>query len=119
MFNVLRYVYKNLKLGVKHLNTVADFFDSNIGLLQGEITSPFLFSFFINGLKIQLQSNIATGLILDELSIFLLLFVDDAVLMSKSKEGLQLSLRKLVSYCVKWNLYTNTNKNKIVIFRKC
>ena len=57
---------------------------------------------------------------LDELSIFLLLFADDAVLMSESKDldGLQLSLRKLESYCIKWNILVNTDKTKIVIFRK-
>ena len=55
---------------------------------------------------------------LDELSIFLLLFADDAVLMSESKDGLQLSLRKLEYYCIKWNLHVNTDKTKIVIFRK-
>ena len=70
--NVLRSMYKDIKLGVKHLNTVSDFFDSNIGLLQGEITSPILFSFFINDLETQLQSYIDAGLTLDELSIFLL-----------------------------------------------
>ena len=118
MFNMLRSMYKEIKLGVKHLNNVSDFFDSNIGLLQGEITSPILFSFFINDLETHLQSNIDAGLTLDELSIFLLLFADDAVLMSESKDGLQLSLRKLESYCIKWNLHVNTDKTKIVIFRK-
>ena len=100
------------------MNTVSDFFDSIIGLLQGEITSPILFSFFINDLETQLQSNIDAGLTLDELSIFLLLLADDVFFMSESKEGLQLSLRKLESYCLKWNLHVNTDKTKIVIFRK-
>ena len=100
------------------MNTVSDFFDSIIGLLQGEITSPIIFSFFINDLETQLQSNIDAGLTLDELSIFLLLLADDVFLMSESKEGLQLSLRKLESYCLKWNLHVNTDKTKIVIFRK-
>ena len=118
MFNMLRSMYKEIKLGVKHLNNVSDFFDSNIGLLQGEITSPILFSFFINDLETHLQSNIDAGLTLDELSIFLLLFADDAVLMSESKDGLQLSLRELESYCIKWNLHVNADKTKIVIFRK-
>ena len=81
MFNMLRSMFKDIKLSVKHLNNVSDFFDSNIGLLQGEITSPILFSFFINDLETHLQSNIDAGLTLDELSLFLLLFVDDAVLM--------------------------------------
>ena len=55
---------------------------------------------------------------LDELSIFLLLFADDAVLMSESKDGLHLSLRKLEFCCIKWNLHVNTDKTKSVIFRK-
>ena len=31
------------------------------------------------------------------------MYVYDALLMSESKDGLQLSLRKLESFCIKWN----------------
>jgi hypothetical protein len=52
---------------------------------------PILFSLFVNDMEIFLQEN-DCGLTLDQLSIFLLLFADDAVIFSDSLYGLQNSL---------------------------
>ena len=38
--------------------------------------------------------------------------------MFETREGLQMSLIQLEEYCLKWNLYVNIEKTKIVIFRK-
>ena len=84
--------------------------------MQGEITSPILFSSFVNDIELSLQYNINAGLSLEELCIYLLLFADDAVLMYE--EGLQMSLIQLEEYCLKWNLYVNVEKTEIMIFRK-
>ena len=86
--------------------------------MQGEITSPILFSLFVNDIELSLQYNINAGLSLEELCIYLLLFADDAELMSETREGLQMSLIQLEEYCLKWNLYVNVEKTKIMIFRK-
>jgi hypothetical protein len=47
--------------------------------------------------------------VLDQLSLILLLFADDVVLLSEAPDGLQESLDKLQAYCVKWGLITNIN----------
>ena len=47
-----------------------------------------------------------------------LLFADDLVLLSLSKEGLQYKVAKLAEYCDKWGLKVNFNKTKILIFNK-
>ena len=93
------------------MNTLSDFFKSEVGSLQGEILSPFLFSLFLNELELLLQHDENAGLILEQLSIYPLLFADDAVLFSDTSEGLQ-------SYCNKWNLEVNVDKTIIVVFRK-
>ena len=54
----------------------------------------------------------------DELSIFMLLFADDLVLISKTPDGLQALLDKLYNYCIDWQLNVNLNKTKIVVFSK-
>ena len=36
--------------------------------------------------------------------------------MSRSKEGLQVCLDKLTSYCDKWNFEANIEKNKTMVF---
>ena len=65
-------MYAEVKLCVQHRNSVSDF-------VQGEITSPILFSLFLNDIEMQLQNNVSSGLTIDQLSIYILLFADDAV----------------------------------------
>ena len=55
---------------------------------------------------------------LDQLSIYLLMFADDAVIFSDSVDGLQSSLNNLESYCRRWDLKVNVDKTKVVVFRK-
>ena len=88
---VLRSMYSDVKLCVKHMGNISDLFDSNLGLLQGEVTSPIMFSLFLNDIEVHLQNNLHCGIDINQLSIYLLLFADDAV---------------------------NTDKTKIIIFRK-
>ena len=80
--------------------------------------SPILFSLFINDIEQSLQTNLLDGISLDQITIFLLLFADDAVIMSDTKQGLQNSLNQLEAYCEKWKLLVNVSKTKVVIFRK-
>ena len=96
---LIRSMYSEIKLQVKHMGSLSDLFSSNVGLLQGEITSPIMFSLFINDIEFNLQNGINAGITLDQLSIYLLLFADDDVIFSETKEGLQESLNNLELYC--------------------
>ena len=58
-------MYSSVKSCVKHLNCLSDFFSSDIGLFQGEIMSPILFSLFINDIEQSLQTNLLDGISLD------------------------------------------------------
>ena len=118
LFDLIRSIYHEVKSCVENTNTLSDFFKSEVGLLQGEVLSPFLFSLFLNDLELYLQQDQNAGLTLEQLSIYLLLFADDAVLFSDTIEGLQSSLNNLESYCKKWNLEVNVDKSKIVVFCK-
>ena len=118
LLSLIRSMYKEVKSCVRHLNTLSDFFDFYIGLMQGEICSPLLFAFFISDIENSLQENADAGITLDQLSLYLILFADDAVLFSDTPEGLQLSLDKLHVYCERWNLTVNVDKTKIMVFRK-
>jgi hypothetical protein len=118
LFSVIYSMYEDVKLCVKHVNTLSEFFSSEMGLFQGEITSPIMFSLFLNDLENSLQENLDDGITLDQISIYLLLFADDAVICSESAQGLQNSLNSLEKYCNKWHLTVNVDKTKIVVFRK-
>ena len=65
------------------------FFSSDVWLLQGEVTSPIMFSLFLNDIEMRVQSNASAGNTLEQLSLYLLMFADDAVIFSDSIEGLQ------------------------------
>ena len=46
------------------------------------------------------------------------MYADDAVLFSKTKQGLQIMLEKLSNYCNTWSLKVNTDKTKVMVFEK-
>ena len=54
----------------------------------------------------------------DNVKLFLLLYADDSVIMSESREGLQKGLDLMYDYCVRWRLTVNTDKTKVLVFRK-
>ena len=66
----------------------------------------------------QLAEHGNDGITLDQLSLYLLLFADDAVIFSETPEGLQKSLDNFEIYCQKWNLTVNVDKTKIIVFAK-
>lgn len=51
LFRVIRSLYDDVTLRVKCLTSLTDVFSCDIGLLQGEIMSPILFSLFLNDVK--------------------------------------------------------------------
>ena len=55
---------------------------------------------------------------IDDLQLLLLLFADDTVLFSYSKEGLQFQLNQLYTYCSNWCITVNTAKTVVMFFKK-
>ena len=99
LFDIIRSMYENIKLRVKCLSSLSDLFSCDVGLLQGEMISPFLFASFINDIELNLQENLNDGISIEQLQLYLLLFADDAVIFSETRESLQYHLNNLESYC--------------------
>ena len=118
MVYMLQAIYKSVKSCVKVKGSLSEFFDSYMGVKQGEPLSPLLFIFFINDMSTYLHDNTADLVTIEELQIFLLLFADDTVIFSYTKEGLQILLNKLYEYCSKWGIVVNTDKTVVMIFKK-
>ena len=111
---LLKNMYSKIRLGVRGDGRT---FDSHLGLLQGESTSPILFSLFVNDLEGELTSN-SIGTRAMDLLIKLIKFADDMAIFSETREGLQAGLDNLSDYCKKWGISVNIPKTKIVVFRK-
>jgi len=64
------------------------------GVRQGCSLSPLLFSLFIGGVEVELAKNEA-GVPFGDITIDILMFEDDIILLSKSAQGLQEQIRTL------------------------
>ena len=102
--NIIKNVYTNVKSCVRHCNSYSSFFDCAVGLRQGEVLSPLMFSLFIEDLELFLLDDINSGLTIEDITIILLLFADDMVIIGKTPNELQKSLDLLKLYCDKWGL---------------
>ena len=118
ILNVIQAMYNNIKSRVKFDNELSNDFVSYIGVRQGECLSPFLFSMYLNDLEKEFIEKGVDGLDIGMLKLYLLLYADDIVIFSASSEGLQYGLDVLSDYCSKWRLKVNTDKTKVMIFRK-
>ena len=120
LFTALKSMYNTVKSCIKCNNTRSDFITSTVGLKQGCLASPILFSFFIDELQDIYERSGIRGIQLhpDIKEIFLLMFADDIALMSDTVRGLQQELNILAKFCDDYKLKVNENKSKIVVFNK-
>ena len=80
--------------------------------------SPLLFNIFINDLPETLKKGKTDPVQLQGSSVNSMLWADDIVLLSETKEGLQQCLDNLGNYCNEWKLEINFKKTKSIIFNK-
>ena len=118
ILNVIQSIFKNLKSKVKHNGNLSESFMCTLGVAQGESISPFLFSMYLNDIEETFLLHNYQGVDIGMLKLCLLLYADDVILFSESEEGLQDGLNILYDYCQRWKLTVNTEKTKVLIFRK-
>ena len=93
LLRVIRNMYQAVKSCVKLCGNYSD--RLSIGLRQGEIISPIMFSLFVEDLEMYLQNGLDSGICLNDICLILLLFADDMVILSLTPDDLQLSLNNL------------------------
>ena len=118
LFNIIKAMYSEVTYSVKLQSGLTDPFSSNIGVKQGCILSPLLFNLFVNDLPNCFETEKCEPIALGDHLVNCLMYADDIVLLSNSKEGLQNSLSNLKEFCDSWNLKINIEKTKIIIFNK-
>ena len=107
------------KCQIKIGGMLSDPFDANQGVRQGCILSPILFNIFISDLPNILddaENDPAKLGILKTLSC--ILWADDLVMISETKEGLTKMMEKLSEFASQNGLKINSEKTKCMIFNK-
>lgn len=119
-FCALQVMYDSLVSCVRVNNEFSDMFECPVGVRQGCVMSPTLFSLFINQLANHINDTGTHGvqLLPNMLELFLLLFADDIALLSTTPGGLQAQLNSLKVCCDRLKLTVNKNKTKVMVFRK-
>ena len=118
---IMLYIYKNQSCDVLWNGSYSVRFTVSNGVRQGAVSSPLLFSVYIDGLLVKLRSS-GLGCYIDLHFFGSLCYADDLLLLSSTRSGLQ----SMVSICEKFakskSLKFSTNpdpsksKTKCVIF---
>ena len=127
IINLIRNMYSNIKTKIFNNNEFSNSFISHSGVRQGENLSPFLFALYVNDLEDFLEENnfqsinISRHEAFNYMKLYLILYADDTIIISNSKDNLQRGLDLLKIYCDEWKLSVNVDKTKITVFekRKC
>ncbi|BES91440.1 Reverse transcriptase (RNA-dependent DNA polymerase) [Nesidiocoris tenuis] len=112
--NVLRGLYRETAASIWTKEGLSAEFEVRMGVKQGCLASPLIFSLFLNDIGDCLEG----GIDIAGRNINMLLYADDLVMMADSKRALQKMIDKLESYCEEWNLTINTEKSKIMVCRR-
>ena len=115
---ILRNMYNSLKCCVRLPFGLSQPFPSLTGLRQGCNLSPILFNLFVNDLIDSFNNILSESPMLNNVPINCLLYADDLILVSESKEGLQNLLNGLNIFSKQWFLEVNTQKTKSLIFSR-
>ena len=119
LYRSVHSIYKSVQSCVRANDSLTNFFDCPIGLKQGCLLSPVLFSIFINELADKMSKSGIKGLQFfpEILEILLIMFDDDVALLSDTIIGLQRQLSVLQEFCDDYNIYVNTTNTKILVFK--
>ena len=116
----IKSIYEDVFACIKNHDEFSDFFECPIGLKQGCILSPRLFTIFISEVSRVINSKCSSGFqFLANLAIIHHLFwADDIILVSDTPQGLQQKLNILEEQSTRLGVKVNLDKTKIIVFRK-
>ena len=92
-------------------------FLTSVGLRQGCVLSPLLFSLYISGMVVELRGQ-GRGVKCNGVVVPGLLFADDTALVSEDANSMRESLECMVRWCDEWGVEINTEKSGIMHLRK-
>ena len=117
MYNMIKAMYTNATSAVQIENFTTDWFPIKTGIRQGDSLSPTLFAIFINDLAIEIKEKHKGIKVNDNLSVPILSYADDIILLATSPNKLKNMLKTVYNWCTKWRLKVNSSITKIMHFR--
>jgi hypothetical protein len=120
---VLLFIYRNQQCNVKWNSSYSSLFPVRNGVRQGAVSSPILFSVYINDLIVILREA-GFGCHVGTFFVGCLGYADDLLLLSASRSGLQVMVNMCQKFTSKKNLKFSTNpdesksKTKCIVFSK-
>ena len=118
ILNIIKSMYKQIESNVKYNNNVSDSYTHAFGVVQGDCLSSLMFALYVNDIEQVLETSGFEGITIDNLKMFILLYADDIALISETEWGLQNGLDILYNYCTSSKLVINTQKSKVLVFKK-
>lgn len=115
----LRAMYGSLSSCVRSQDGLTDYFPCRIGTRQGCVSSPLLFSLFINDLATLLRDQCGSGIFInnDIPEIINIMFADDIANGAETVFKLQQQINVIAQFCLQTGMQINTNKTKVIVFR--
>ena len=118
LINRIKEIYKNTISIVRTGLRESKEFRTTRGLRQGCPLSPILFALYIADLDVILEKGQAGGVIIGNRKIMSLAYADDLVILAQKGEEMLEILKRLEIYANKRKLCLNTEKSKMMTFKK-
>jgi hypothetical protein len=115
IFKIIYEMFRNVQRCVRTHGHTSDWFQILQGTRQGQCTSPFLYSVFIDGLINKLESS-SRCLSIDGVSFGCPTSSDDMVLLSLTKTDLNSLINTCYEYSTHEQYLYNAKKSNIVVF---
>ena len=117
MYFIIKALYSKTSACINVNNRLTEWFDTILGVRQGDCLSPTLFNTFINDLAVGIKL-LNMGVQVGEEKIPILLYADDVALITESEEDMQFLLNFTHHWCETWHMKINMSKSKVTHFRK-
>jgi hypothetical protein len=117
MYFIIKALYTKTCSCINVNGKLTEWFNTLLGVRQGDSLSPTLFNIFINDLAIGIK-QLGIGLAVGNEKIPILMYADDIAILAENENDMQSLLNFVHSWCEAWHMKINMTKSKVTHFRK-